>query len=381
MDWIKKDNYGWVDVLRIVAIFAVVWSHVCDDFIAQFNNDRTQFLTGVYLESIGRPCVTLLVMVSGWLLLPVRGEYSVGGYYRKRIGRILWPLAFWSIVLPLVSYAYYVYGNPSTGNPFVDVASYTPQALGTKLYTWVFNFNVDTIPLWYLYMLIGLYLALPIVNGWLRTATRRDVGTVLILWGVSLLFPYLRLLATLAGMTSHSPLGANLWGMCDWNIFHSIYYLSGFMGYMLLAYYLKTWPPRWSWTKTLLVAVPMYLLGYCGTSFGYIWVNSMFPGQYQYLEIPWLMCGLNVMLQTVGVFLIFMRLQVKSRPWLSRMAAMMFGIYLCHFPIIQMTYDLYDVSGLPYALRIALMALTTFAASYAVTRLLWALPLTRRFVK
>ena len=60
---------------------------------------------------------------------------------------------------------------------------------------------------------------------------------------------------------------------------------------------------------------------------------------------------------------------------------MMFGIYLCHFPIIQMTYDLYDVSGLPYALRIALMALTTFAASYAVTRLLWALPLTRRFVK
>ena len=47
MDWIKKDNYGWVDVLRIVAIFAVVWSHVCDDFIAQFNNDRTQFLTVV----------------------------------------------------------------------------------------------------------------------------------------------------------------------------------------------------------------------------------------------------------------------------------------------------------------------------------------------
>ena len=381
MDWIKKDNYGWIDMLRIVAIFAVVWSHVCDDFIAEFSADRHSFLTGVFLESIGRPCVTLLVMVSGWLLLPRRDELSLGGYYRKRVGRILWPLVFWSVMLPLVSYAYYVHVNPDTRNPFVDVTGYTPQTLIAKLYTWVFNFNVDTIPLWYLYMLIGLYLALPVVNGWLRTATRRDVRTVLILWSVSLLFPYLRLLAPLTGFASCSGPDNNIWGLCDWNIFHSLYYLSGFMGYMLLAYYLKTWPPRWSWNKTLAVAIPMYLAGYCGTSFGYIWVNSMYPGQYQYLEITWLMCGLNVALQTAGVFLVFMKLNVKSRPWLSRMAAMMFGIYLCHFPVVQMTYDLYDIRTLDPALRIVLMAVTTFVLSYAVTRLLWAIPFTRRFVK
>ena len=47
MDWIKKDNVGWIDVLRIVAIFAVVYSHTCDHFIARFAADRVSFHTGL----------------------------------------------------------------------------------------------------------------------------------------------------------------------------------------------------------------------------------------------------------------------------------------------------------------------------------------------
>lgn len=47
-------------------------------------------------------------------------------------------------------------------------------ALWIKLYTFIFNFNFDTVPLWYLYMLIGLYLVMPIVSGWLE---KRRKGT------------------------------------------------------------------------------------------------------------------------------------------------------------------------------------------------------------
>ena len=41
----------------------------------------------------------------------------------------------------------------------------------TKIWTFIFNFNYDTTPLWYLYMLVGLYFIIPIFHAWLERAT------------------------------------------------------------------------------------------------------------------------------------------------------------------------------------------------------------------
>ena len=73
-------------------------------------------LTGYSPVVFVRACVPLFVMMTGVLLLPVRAE--LGDFYRKRIGRIVVPLVFWSVVLPL---SYFVYLNyvVSTGNPMV----------------------------------------------------------------------------------------------------------------------------------------------------------------------------------------------------------------------------------------------------------------------
>jgi len=380
MDWIKQDDIGWIDVLRIVAIFAVVVSHSSDFYIAAFDNDRVSFYTGVFTESFVRPCVVLMVLISGYLLLPIRGQYSVGGYWRKRIGRVAWPLVFWSVVLPVVFYLYFHYFGQDTRNPGIDAATYTLGTLGTRISTFLLNFNYDTTPLWYLYMLIGLYLALPIVNGWLTQASRRDIEMVLLCWLGTLFIPYLRILGPMVGAGGEVGFGP-LWGECTWNVFHSLYYMAGFMGYMLLAYYLKQWPPQWSWRKTLGICIPMYLLGFLGTSLGYIFVDQLAPGEYQYLEIPWWMCGLNVFLQAMGVFLIFMRLRIRPRQWLSRAAAMMFGVYLCHFPLVHMAYDWLDTESLPPFVRLISGAVITFVLSYAIVRAMWRFKFTRRMVK
>lgn len=99
MEFQKRENIGWVDLLRIIACFLVVLSHCCDPFVGQFDNDRTSFLTGAFTGSFVRACVPLFVMMSGVLLFPVRLEMGV--FYRKRIGRIVVPLIFWSVMLPL----------------------------------------------------------------------------------------------------------------------------------------------------------------------------------------------------------------------------------------------------------------------------------------
>lgn len=114
-----------------------------------------------------------------------------------------------------------------------------------RLYTFVFNFNYDTTPLWYLYMLVGLYLVMPVLGAWLRQASQRDLQLFLAVWGAALLLPYVEVAAPLLGYAGN---GGNmgLWGVCDWNAYGTFYYFSGFVGYLVLAYYLVRYPLRWS---------------------------------------------------------------------------------------------------------------------------------------
>lgn len=94
-----RERIGWIDLLRVIACFLVVFSHSCDPFVAVFDSDRATFLQGALAGSLVRACVPLFVMMSG-VLLPVRTD--AGTFYRKRIGRILAALVFWSLALPVL---------------------------------------------------------------------------------------------------------------------------------------------------------------------------------------------------------------------------------------------------------------------------------------
>lgn len=380
MEYGRQNNIGWVDLLRVMACFMVVFSHSCDAFVAQFDADRASFLTGVFGGSLMRASVPLFVMMTGVLLLPVGQGYDLVSFYRKRIGRILPPLVFWSVALPLLMYAYFNYINPSTCNPQVAVGGYTVQQLVQRIYTFVFNFNFDTTPLWYLYMLIGLYLLMPVLNAWLVQASQRELKVVLGLWVVSLFLPYLKMLAPVLGFQGNYG-NMELLGMCDWNIYGTFYYFSGFVGYLVLAYYLKQYPLQWSWSKMLAVMIPLFVAGYAITAGGYILTQEHFPGNYAYLEIVWYFNGINVFMMTLPLFAIVQKMAVRSRRWLSRLASLAFGIYLCHFVFVFVCYDLYDMAMLPYWVRIPCIAVTTFAIATLVAWLMSRAAFTARFVR
>ena len=63
-----RERIGWVDLLRVIACFLVVFSHSCDAFVAVFDSDRATFLQGTLAGSFVRACVPLFVMMSGVLL-------------------------------------------------------------------------------------------------------------------------------------------------------------------------------------------------------------------------------------------------------------------------------------------------------------------------
>lgn len=369
----QRQTIGWIDLLRVVAAFLVVFAHSCDAFVGAFDTDRAQFLTGVFCGSLTRPCVPLFVMMTAVLLLPVRSEQTLGTFYRKRIGRIIVPLIFWSITLPIAFWGYFSTIGASSANPMVSVSDYDTANLGVRLYTWIFNFNFDTVPLWYLYMLIGLYLIMPILSAWLDKASQSEVKLFLKVWGITLLLPYIQLAAPLLGYQGNWG-NYGILGVCDWNVYGSFYYASGFIGYMVMAYYLTRWPLQWSWSRTCSVFIPMFMAGYAITSSGYVWFQQMFPGNYAYLEIIWLFCGINVVMMTVPVFVIVQKCNARGSLLLTRLASLSFGVYLCHFIFVFMAYDLYNVSWLCAPLRILGGAVTATAGSLVIV---WLLSLSR----
>ena len=80
---------------------------------------------------------------------------------------------------------------------------------------------------------------------------------------------------------------------------------------------------------------------------------------------------------TFAIFTIVSRLRIKTGPVLSKVAALTFGVYLCHFFFVQCSYDFVNfigLGGLPSAVKIPLMACLASAVSAA---LVWLLSLNR----
>lgn len=376
----ENSRYGWIDALRVLACFLVVLSHCCDGFVAASDSDREAFLTGALIGSGVRACVPLFVMMTAVLLLPIHRQTSLGAFYGKRVWRLIPPLIFWSLALPIAGYLYYT--GPGTGslNPSVDAGGYGVDTLIYRLWSWVLNFNFDTTPLWYLYMLVGLYMVMPILNSWLSVASKRDVETALGVWGLTLLLPYISIVAPMIGYEGNYG-NSGILGVCDWNVYGTFYYMSGFIGYVILAYYLKEYPLQWSMGKLASVGGAMFVVGYAITAGLFLWFQSRYPGQYAYLEIAWLFSGFNVFLMTAPIFALMQRLKIGEYKWLRRLAELTFGIYLCHFIFVLIGYDILNIPGVPYTVRILLNAIISFTAAGVLTALLSANKLTARLVR
>ena len=373
----SPSSIGWVDLLRIFACFIVVLAHCCDPFVAQLNNNRPEMLAGVAWGSLVRPCVPLFVMISGVLLLPTL--LSMGDFYKKRLKRLLIPLIAWSLITPLIYGFYFSQGVLST-NPNIVLADHSWVSSFQKMGLFIFNFSYDTIPFWYLYMLVGLYLIIPIISPWVIQASQKDLKRFLYIWGVSMCLPYIQMAAPALGYKGNGG-DFGLLGVCAWNPYGTFYYFSGFLGYLVLAHYLVKYPLHWSWKRTLSTALPLFLIGYAVTLTGFLVVQRYYVDDYKFLEIFWYFSGINVFMMTFASFIVLQKIKVPSLPVLRKLANLTFGVYLCHFFIVQWSYDtFYRLLPIPAPLQIPLLALITFSLSLILVWILSKIPGVRRLV-
>jgi len=204
--YMSNERNIWYDNLRAIATVAVVGIHVSSDYApATGSIPMSDFWVGNVFDSLSRFAVPVFVMLSGALLLP--GEYPIGTFMKKRLMRVVVPFVFWSFIYIIRS----VYENVQDG------VHYTFEGLAREVF--VMFRDGSSIHLWYVYMIIGLYLFIPILGKWVRHSNGKERLYFLVVW--------------LMVMLLDQPYAEKIKPAIDFGCF------AGFGGYLVLGYCLS----------------------------------------------------------------------------------------------------------------------------------------------
>ena len=325
----------WVDWMRVLACFMVILVHSTEPFY--LGGEGSQILTKAdafwssFFDSLVRACVPLFIVASSYLQFPL--HYSTGEFFRRRAVRILVPFLVWSAV-----YAF-AWGEPTEN--FKNL---------------LFNFNYSAGHLWFVYMLIGVYLLMPLLSPWAERVGKRELQVYLAICAFTTLIPIIRdwyigggeNLSVIYGVSGLPRQALTpFWGEASWNTYGLFYYLSGFVGYLLLGLYLRRFVGELSWVKTLAIAVPSYLAGFAISFGGFLWrvfesCGGEFPAtglveKAVWWETTWCNDTIGVVLMTVAWLLLFKKIKCNGKFYekvLLPVSKASYGTYLLHLLIL-----------------------------------------------
>lgn len=322
----------WIDWMRVAACFMVMVVHATEPFY--LGGEGTLILTksdaiwASFFDSFVRACVPLFVIASSYLQFPL--HYSAGEFLRRRAARILIPFAVWTLV-----YAF-LWGEPVT-----------------NLKSLFLNFNYAAGHLWFVYMLIGIYLIMPLLSPWAEKVSKKELLVYLGICFATYLIPFIREAASTQTPIIYGPTGIPnpakypLWGEASWNSYGMFYYVSGFIGYLLLGLYFRRFVGQLSWKKTLAVALPAWGLGFA-IAFGdflrraFEYCGGVFPlegktGVAAILETSWVNDSIGVALMAIGWVLIFRKRTATGCFYdkiLLPVSKASYGMYLSHMIVL-----------------------------------------------
>lgn len=350
----------FLDYVRAFACFLVMLVHASENFYgsagstdmvgpqAYLNNEEDRLWVSVY-DGFSRMSVPLFMIVSAYLLVPMKEEQSMWQFYKRRFIHVLPPMFIFMIlysILPLL------WGQIDSAISAKDLSRI------------MLNFPTLAGHLWFMYPLIGLYFFIPMISPWLSKATAREERFFILLFLVSTFIPYLgRFLG-------------EVWGQCFWNEYHMLWYFSGYLGYLVLAHYIRV-HLEWSRSKRLWVGMGFMIVGAIWTILSF-YIQAV-PGMIHstpVLEIGWAFCTINCVLLTVGAFLMFSCIERKETPqFVLDISKLSYGMYLMHIFWLGMWASIIKgVLVMPTVVAIPCIAIATFISCYIVTKIISFIP-------
>lgn len=325
-------RFIWIDWLRTTSIFLVLLIHSTEPFYlggdGSLIETESDAFWVAFFDSFARACVPLFVIASSFLQFPLK--HSTGDFFRKRAVRVLIPFVIWTIVYALV------WGEPVQN--FNDL---------------LLNFSYAAGHLWFVYMLVGLYLLIPMLSPWAERVSRRCLLFYLSICLFTTIIPFIRESSADDMLMVYGSSGIPnfakfpLWGECSWNAYGLFYYVSGFIGYMLFGLYVRRFVGELSWSRTVALSAIPWLAGFAISFFGFLSrVNASAHGAFPVegsvamavgWETPLLYDSLGVALMAVGWVFLYKKISNSGRFYSSLtlpLSRASYGVYLCHMLIL-----------------------------------------------
>lgn len=195
-----KNRIKYFDNLKCIAIMGVIFLHcfILWDPINIFH------INANHLNQIGRFGVPLFIMISGALLL--NREIELKQFFKKRFVRICYPLIFFIAF----SYVFGIYKHP-------------------------------LVAFWFCWMILGAYLAIPIINIFIQHASEREIEYFILVFIFASIF-----------YQASSMIGFKY--SLDLNFFITP------VSYLILGYYLSTKKFKGSPNRIVLVSLAIFII-------------------------------------------------------------------------------------------------------------------------
>ena len=350
-----EERLIYVQTVRCFALMVIVTLHVAFPLIYMYQSipyaDWWVANNFYILGKIGSP---LFTMVSGLLLLNPSKDQPIAVFFQKRFFKVLLPFVAWSLI-------YLVWRMVSEGETF-----------STKEILVLFIEGPVYYHLWFIQMILGLYLAAPILRIYIRHTTQENLTYFLAVWlvTVAILPMFKRFLGFDVGI--------------------DVVVTTGYVGFFVLGYYLRNVTlKRQQVIPVLLLVVGMLVFTQYITHALTIQIEEI--GGYDNFFVA--NDSLNLITVAIGLFLFLKSLDYRylfqQLPFLQKLVTWIsscsLGIYFVHVLIIEelasghLGFKLSASSFTPL-LSIPAIAILVMALSVATAMLLKQIPLVRNIV-
>lgn len=340
---VSQNRIIYLDVLRILATFAVISIHVCSQNWNKVSLDSYEWNVFNVYNSFSRWAVPIFVMISGTLFLDNKRKIDIKKLYTKNILRIITAFIFWSMFYAIIE-------NDVFGKYRVNMRLFMR------------SFIVGHYHLWFLHMIIGLYILTPI----LRKITS-DPKTTEYFLIISIFFTFIvPIFFRMPRLESSAKV---------------LEYLNldfKYITYFVLGYYLSV--KELSRKKRNIIYFFSFL-GFFATIFGSVVISNNRGAQYGLYSNLYI----NVLLEAVGLFIFVKNLKLnidleKSKMF-KNLVQYSFGIYVLHVLIMDALQE-FGLTTLTFnpIISIPIIIILIFSTSAIISAILNHIPIVKKYI-
>ena len=348
----KKNRIFYLDVLRVVACLSVIMIHSSGHYITK-DVGSFNYWIGIIFDSFSRVAVPLFVMISGCLFLDSKYNYS-NKKIKDSIKKMILFFIFWSSIYCLI---FNIIIN-ILNNSSIDIV----KILGSLI--------IGHYHLWFIYLIIGLYLIVPLLRLWVNEENKHYVEYFLII-SIFITFLIPQLISICCNYS-------NLFNYFDniVNNYIQLKYVGGYTTYFILGWYINKYDFKYKKTIYIFGIVGLFI-----TIFGSYFLSVSLNQNMQLFDD----LSINILLFSVAVFLFvknkLYHIKNHNNKIVDTISKNSLGIYGIHVFFVTLILNILDSYSLNYALIfIPFVFLLSFFLSLLCTILLSKIPGLKKFV-